>query len=407
MRFAAAAGLVALLVACRHARAEEAGAAPEDEPSIEEMLAEIESQKKPAASPGAGPVVSRPEPPRPPAVRPPTPRRASKPVKLSQSVEKEIKRLQRRAHQCRKVLARRKDNWGLIQLYNRLEQYKLAAKVLSPMLRGRPPARGGERGSDAVRAWEWGGYHLEYAMIMKHLGQEATVRAMLAEHKKRLGKARANPVTYRRPQSYHLKPIMAKLEFFENYDEAKSQIDELEGELAAAPDDAEMLMEIASLCKPANFRKPVEYQAELPLKWFATIYGLVAKHPDHELVQSGRAHWELGHAYNYHSMHEDSVKTFTMMLERFPDFPEVRRGNCLWTLAASQEHLGRLSEAVGDRTGAGSAYRAAIERYKEFKKRFPEDYRSNAHKSSTGTWTPATADRAVHKVQEMLARLGA
>ena len=144
MRFAAAAGLVTLLVACRHARAAEVGAAPDDEPSIEDMLAEIESQKRTAASPGAQPVESRPEPPRPSAPRPPTPRRASKPVKLSKSVEKEIKRLEKRARQCRKLAARRKDTWEMVQLYNRLEQYKTSAKLLSPMLRGRPPARGGD-----------------------------------------------------------------------------------------------------------------------------------------------------------------------------------------------------------------------------------------------------------------------
>lgn len=404
---------VAALLACRYAAAAEGGTPSADEPSIEEMFAEIEASKNAAATPVATPgkttdAASRAAEPGPPAPRPPVPKISSKPRKPPADVEKEIKKIQKRAQECYAVLRMRKHNWEIVQLYIRLERYKKAAETLYPLLRARPAGD-----YSAQRSWGWGGYDLEYAFIMKHLDQEKITNAMLGEHSKKLAKARAGPYD-RSPRSYDLTRINKRLTFFDNYPEARRRVEELEAALAkgremaaggappAGTGNAEKLWELVNLCRPGS------YKAELPLKWFAALYELVTKYPDHALLRSGKVQWEYHRACRLHRLHEDCIKILTPMLERFPELYDIKTGNGLWELAESYENLGRHIESLRDRrerARAVLAYREAVKRYKEFKKVFPKNKRSLSHTSEGGHVTPARVNVALDRIETSIRRL--
>lgn len=414
MRFAVAACFAAVLLACRHAAAAEGDTPSADEPSIEEMFAAIEAHKRaigPSAHVGQGPPgAPRPAAPgasasRPTAPRPPPFRTSSKPRKPPADVAKELKRIHKRATECFHILRMRKENREIVQLYIRLERFKKAAEVLFPMLRARPT------GSSTVqRPWLLGEYDIQYAAIMRRLEQEKTTRVMLAEHRKKLVKARSASY-YSRPTPYDMVRINKKLAFFDNYPEARRRVDELEAALAEGgkegaegggpgrPGRAEKLWELAGLCSPGN------YKAELPLKWFAALYELVNGHPDYSKVRNGSAHWELHRACRLHRMHEDSSEILTMMLERFPEFYYVENAYCLWELAESHEFLGRHRETLRDRARAVPAYREAIKRYKEFKVEFPSHRNCKAVTSESGRVTPARVNTALDRIQTSLDRM--
>lgn len=419
-----------IVAAGRRARAAEAEpSVPEptvpepsiDEPSIEEMFAEIEAAnnapalpagKRPTSGPSSsGPASSPASRPKaaPSRAKPPGP--DAKPPARSESVSGLVKKVEKRASECYLVLKRKKQNWEIAQLYIRLERFKKAAVAIFPMLKSRHTgSRQHGRSLDSLGLIE-----LEYARVMREIGNDREALAKVEDHKVLF--ARALRYTYP-PGSEARTHVRNKRDLVENYRENRSRVTELEAALAAVgrvgargrepgPDARveDKLWELAELCRPGHFK------AELPLRWLTSLFRLVKEYPEHELVTRGPVYGQLYRAYRHHKLYEDCIETLKIVMERFPESEMVRRNHCLWEMAQCYSELGDLGAGLSGqgasayRRTAYVAYRDAIGAYERFKKvASPEDSRVRPRRSEHGR-LPSHADAAIAHARAGMASL--
>lgn len=376
LRLLALAAPVILLVGGRCASAADAG----DEPSIEEMFAEIAARTTGA---GRKPAVSRSKPAAESTSRS-TSKSAGKSAKFSGAAVTAIKKVERRAGERLSMLQKERRGWQIAQLYIRLEKFKLAARILAPMLKSRDPGPG------AKRHWldRVGEFELEYARVMACLGKDRTASHMLAQHRKRLEDARTAPDEDDRPGTGYVDGLERRQAFVEGYAEARARVDELTAALAQKP-DGDRQWELVRLCEPGQN----EGKAVLGLKWLAALIDLIEGYPDHEQVTSGNAHWNLYRAYLHYDVYEECIKILELMPKKFPEYGQTENGNYLWDLGDRYANLGRLKEDQRDHGRANLSYRKALEAFRLFKARFPKDPRNNIRKHRRGTSPPVVNGR--------------
>jgi hypothetical protein len=326
---------------CRHARAEDA--AEEPEPSIEDMLSEIEAQKERSdlpAGPSAKTPASVPQPSKPKANGAPeaTPPERSTPAKKpswigaksptrSKDVDAMRKIVEKRANESYEMLRREGDKWGVVQLFIRLENFKAAAKALYPMLTSRHTG-----GQHSRYLSSLGRIELEYARIMRELGNEPAALANIKEH--RIRYAAALKATYP-PGSSTRAQVEKQLAFVEGYREQRSRVAELEAAITKKP-DGDTLLELAELCRPGN------YKAELPLRWLTSVFRVVDEFPDHPAARDGTCLWQLHKALVHHRVYEESIEILKAIMIQFPESEAAKNHDCLWDLAESYSALGDM-----------------------------------------------------------------
>jgi len=390
---------------CRYARAEDTTEEPE--PSIEDMLGEIEAHKESSTPPAGKTPTPGPSPSKPKSSEAPPPERSTpgkkpswigaKSPTRSKDVDAMRKIVEKRANESYEMLRKEGDKWGVVQLFIRLENFKAAAKALYPMLTSRHTG-----GQHSRYLSSLGRIELEYARVMRELGNEPVALANIKEHRARY--AAALNQTY--PPGTSTRAQVAKqLAFVEGYREQRSRVAELEAAIAKRP-DGDTLLELAELCRPEN------YKASLALRWLTSLFRLVDECSDHPAAKDGTAFWQLQKALTYHRVHEESIEILKAILIQFPESEAAKNHDCLWDLAESYSALGdmRADQFVRRRAlvygkTAVQAYVNAIKTYEHFKKTAPEkDWRNHVRKFESGP-RPSYADAGIEHAKLKIASL--
>ncbi len=383
LRLLAFAAPVILLVGGRCASAADAG----DEPSIEEMFAEIAARK---TGGGRATAVSRAKPAAKPAAR-----SSRKPAKFSWTAVAAIKKVERRAGERLSMLQKERRGWQMVQLYIRLEKFKLAARILAPMLKSRDPGPG------AKRRWldRVGEFELEYARVMACLGKSRTASHMLEKHREKLEDAKTAPRKGDRLSTGQVDGFERRQAFVEGYAEARARVDELTAALAQEP-DGDKQWALVRLCEPGQH----EGKAVLGLKWLVALLDHIEGHPDHKEVVSGNAHWNLYRAYLHYDVYEECIKILELMPEKFPEYGQTKNGNYLWDLGDRYANLGRLKEDQRDRGRAKLSYSKALDTFRLFKTKFRDDRRNKKRERRRGPALPPLVNERIGNMRNAVNR---
>ncbi len=313
-----------------------------------------------------------------------------------------------RAYECSTLGSRRGDEWGVAMVCLRLEDFKEAAKAMRAVIDGtRETDLGKKRKVDTS-----GRIELEYARVMKELGDEAAAAEAVAEHERRWKAALARPMPPDGKARYRMQQLRTSVA---NYAASRARVAEIETALAAESTPAR-LRELAGLCRPGSMK------AVLPLRWLKTLLRLVEEHPDSQAVRTGAAHRELYDAYAYQELHEACVEVMRSAKGMTAESPKgqsgkksknkmkgLQEGERLWRIALAYERLGDLRAAQAKqgspayREKALDAYRAALAGYDEFDGATPAGhaYKKPRRPKGGGTKPPLLKTRRASVNQSM------
>jgi tetratricopeptide (TPR) repeat protein len=358
--------------------------AEEEEPSIEEMLAGIESRLGAESAAKGGATTHAPaegETVREPGAdeggrelpngskQKPAVARARRTLGFGQL----RKRLNARARESADYYRRGDHHREMVGVLMRSEAFDKAATVLGRLLR-----RSGEH---------WGWPEGEYACVMTYLGRDVVVAQYVEASKKRLEEASGEG---RGADKDEAKWLRGRHAHALGYPDAREKLRELTSSLTVEP-DADRQWELVKLCDPEHG------EAKLAVRWLEAIHEMRVLYPDDERNHDGTTDRELSRAYRHHEMFEECIAHVAEVLEEEPKTIEyVANGSAAWDHAYAHEMLGRHMRHMLDRR-ATATYQKAIKLYEAMKEDYPDSWYNKRD--------PSAVDKGIQRAKRGIGRV--